>query len=301
MQIAGPTDFVRNSEQGFVLLVVLWVLTSAVILVSTFSGAIRSSTASAISEVSWTKSQALLDAGLEVAAAHLIDLNESRRWTGDGTKRTIKFADATLTITTSDASGMIDLNKTDDEVLRIFFRKFVGSDVEAERLTATVVQAREEASGNQQNLSAGIEVKSSSFSAQPAYVDVWQFARTSGISADLFQRMLPYLTVFNADGMINPLAASPTVIESIPELNSADIESLKHASKSSIGDLVEKSETYLTDQAGPAFLITVSAQRPDDGYSLTRTYAIAVEVDPSAPYRLLAKWPMVSSPIEKTP
>lgn len=286
-------------EQGFVLLVVLWVLTSAVVLVSTFSGAIRSSAASAISEVGWTKSQALLDAGLEVAAAHLIDVDEGRRWTRSGTKHTIKFADATLTITTSDATGMIDLNRTDEEVLRAFFGKFTGSDPEADRLTEIVMQAREEASGNQQNAAANRITDT--FAAQPAFVDVWQFARTPGVPAELFQRIKPYLTVFNADGMINPLAASRTVLESIPDLNRNDIERLQYADKSSIDDVLEKSQSYLTDRIGPVFLVTVSAHRPDDGYSLTRTFAIAVDVDKSAPYRLLAKWPMISSPTEKTP
>jgi general secretion pathway protein K len=288
-----------SREQGFVLLVVLWVLTSAVILVSTFSGAVRGSTASAISEVGWTKSQALLDAGLEIAAAHLIDIDESRRWSGNGTKHTITFADATLTITAFDTNGMIDLNKTDDEVLRAFFHKFTGSAVQANRLTAAVVQAREDASGDQQNVSAAVAKITNTFSAQPAFADVRQFGRTSGLSTEVFDRMAPYLTVFNGDGSINPLVAPRVVLETIPDLNRADIDRLKYADKSSVDDLIEKAQTYLTDRSGPAFLVTVSAQRPDDGYRLVRKFAIAAGVDPSAPYRLLAKWPVVSTPAEK--
>jgi general secretion pathway protein K len=286
-------------EQGFVLLVVLWVLTSAAVLVSTFSGAVRGSTASAISEVSWTKSQVLLDAGLEIAAAHLIDMDESRRWSGKGTKHTITFADATLTITTFDTSGMIDLNKTDDEVLHAFFRKFTGSAVQANQLTAAVMQAREDASGNRQNASLKVARVTNTFSEQPAFSDVRQLARTSGLSTEVFDRMAPYLTVFNADGLINPLVATRVVLESIPVLSRTDVDRLQYANKSSVDDLMEKAQIYLTDRSGPAFLVTVSARRPDDGYSLVRQFAIAIGVDPSAPYRLLAKWPVVSTRAEK--
>jgi general secretion pathway protein K len=112
--------------------------------------------------------------------------------------------------------------------------------------------------------------------------------------------MAPHLTVFNGNGSINPLVAPRVVLEAIPDLNRADIERLKYADKSSVDDLMEKAQVYLTDRIGPAFLVTVSAHRPDDGYSLVRTYAIAASVDQWAPYRLLAKWPMVSSPAEKT-
>lgn len=296
-----PTGESHSShEQGFVLLVVLWVLTSAVILVSSFSAAVRGSTASAVSEIGWTKSQALLDAGLEVAAAHLTDLDESRRWPGNGTKHTMEFSGATLTITVSDANGMIDLNKTDDEVLRNFFQKFAGSAAEANRLTAVVMDAREVASGNQQNVSAATIKVTDTFSAQPAFIDVQQFARASGLPDDIFNRMAPHLTVFNGDGSINPLVAPRIVLEAIPDLNRADIERLKYADKSSVDDVMEKAQVYLTDRIGPAFLVTVRAHRPDDEYSLVRTYAIAAGVDQWAPYRLLAKWPMVSSPAEKT-
>jgi general secretion pathway protein K len=193
---------------------------------------------------------------------------------------------------------MIDLNKTDDEVLHAFFRKFTGSAVQANQLTAVVMQAREDASGNQ-NASLKVARVTNTFSEQPAFSDVRQLARTSGLSTEVFDRMAPYLTVFNADGLINPLVATRVVLESIPVLSRTDVDRLQYANKSSVDDLMEKAQIYLTDRSGPAFLVTVSARRPDDGYSLVRQFAIAIGVDPSAPYRLLAKWPVVSTRAEK--
>lgn len=289
-------------EHGFVMLVVLWVLTSAVILVSSFNGAVRGSTASVVSEVGWTKSEALVDAGVEVAAAHLIDQNDNRRWPGDGVKHSIKFAGAELSISATDANGFIDLNKSDEKLLLSFFQKFTRSAIKAQKITDVVMKAREAATGTgkQSQTDAASNAPLDTFSARAAFIDVWELGRTKGIPVDLFNRVVPYLTVYSRDGTIDPIAAPNAVLEAIPDLSRADIEKLKYANKSALEDVAQNAKAYVTDQSGPAYLVTVSAHRPNDSYSINRTFVIATGVDPSAPYRLLAKSPMVSVPAEKT-
>lgn len=302
-RLTGGADAIeRPREHGFVMLVVLWVLTSAVILVSSFNGAVRGSTASAVSEVSWTKSEALIDAGVEVAAAHLIDQNDNRRWTGDGVKHTIKFAGSELAISATDANGFIDLNKSDEKLLLSFFQKFTRSAIKAQKMTNIVMKAREAATGTgkQSQTDAASNAPHDTFSTRAAFIDVWELGRTKGIPVDLFNRVAPYLTVYSRDGTIDPIAAPRAVLEAIPGLNRAEIEKLKYADKSAFADIAQNAQAYVTDQSGPAYLVTVSAHRPDDSYSINRTFVIATGVDPSAPYRLLAKLPMVSVPAEKT-
>jgi len=289
-----------SGEHGFVMLVVLWVLTSAVILVASFNGAVRSSAGSAISETGWTRSEALLDAGLEIAAAHLVDQDDHRRWTGDGRKHTVSFEGSKLTIAATDANGLIDINKSDEKLLRSFFQKFTRSAVKADQLTSIIVKARDAASGiaPQSKNDAVSNASQDTMSAHAAFVDVWQLGRTPGMPAEFFSRVAPYLTVYSREGAINPVAAPRTVLEAIPDLNRADIEKLKYADKSAASDIMQKAQSYLTEESGPAYLIVVSVHRPDDSYTLNRKFVIATGVDPSAPYRLLAKWPTVSAPAE---
>lgn len=290
-----------DRESGFVLLVVLWVLTSAVILVASFNTAARSGASSAISEIGLTQSEALLDAGLEIAAAHLIDQDEKRRWPGDGAIHSVAFAGADLTITLQDANSLIDLNQSDEKLLLSFFGKLTNSTTKAAQYTDVIVKARDALSGDKQTArDAILRGSQGAQTSQAAFIDVEQLGRTKGIPRDVFERAAPFLTVFSRDGMIYPMSAPETVLEAIPNLNRADIEKIKYADKSAFADLMQKSQSYVTDQSGPAFLVTVRAHRPDDAYSAVRTFAIAARIDPGAPYRLLAKWPTMSTPAEKT-
>lgn len=283
------------------MLVVLWVLTAATILVVSFNGAVRSSAASAFAEVDWTVSEALLDGGLEVAAAHLIDLNEKQRWPGDGTPHTITFAGAKLVIMATDANGLIDINQADEKLLRSFLRNFASSPGEADRLTSIIMEAREAATGSHSNdpSKANDNSQQDTFRAHMAFADVWQLGRTRGVPEGLFKRIEPYLTVYSAEGTINPATAPPKILESIPDINRADLVKLKYSDSNASNEVMDKARSYLTQQRGPAFIVTVSVRRADDSHRIERAYAIGTGIDQSAPYRLLATWPTASSSAEK--
>src|SRR5262245_43938003 len=131
-------------ERGLALLVVLWIIVSATLLVLSFNATVRSGATFVVSEVEQAKTEAVLDAGVEIAASHLIDSEEARRWPADGSRRMVRFAGADLTISILDANGLIDLNKSDDKILLAFFRQFTGSDTKAAQLRDYIVSARED-------------------------------------------------------------------------------------------------------------------------------------------------------------
>jgi general secretion pathway protein K len=294
-------------ERGFVMLVVLWVLTSAVLLVASFNAAVRSGAASAVSEIGLVKSDAILDGGLEIAAAHLANSDPKKRWPGDGRAHQFAFSDTEVTISITDPDGLIDLNKSDEKLLRSFFQRHTKSAAKAAQYTDFILRARKAASGETPGDKTTSEFQATSDTGNtdgfsppaPAFIDVWQLGRSNGIPHDLFNRIAPYLTVYSRDGTINPLAAPEEVLSAVPELNRADIEKLKYADKSATFDIMQKGQEYLTDESGPAYLVTVSAHRPNDNYSISRTYVILPGLDGNAPYRLIAKWPMVTSAAEK--
>ena len=132
----------RSGERGLALLIVLWIIVAASLVVSAFNATVRSGTTLASSEVQLARSEALLDAGAEIAVSRLIDEEKSRRWRPDGKSHVVPFEDAELIISIRDANGLIDINKADKELLLRFLRQFAGSESNAVRLRDRIVQAR---------------------------------------------------------------------------------------------------------------------------------------------------------------
>jgi general secretion pathway protein K len=289
----------KATEKGFVLLVVLWVLTSAVLLVTSFNGAIRSGAASAVSELGLSQSEALLDAGVEIAAAHLIDGEKKPTWIGDGTPHRLSFAGANFTITISDANGLVDLNKSDGKLLRTLFQKFTNSPMKAARYADIVLRARDAVSAKSDtggDRAAGNVTEP--VSSDVAFIDVSQLARMEGIPRHIFDQVAPYLTIYSEDGTIYPAAAPAELLRAIPIVAQIGIEKVLGADKSALVGMMGDAPAFLAYESGHAHLVTVRVHRPDDDYSVARKYVIATAIDPSSPYRLMAKWPLTTSPAE---
>ena len=134
-------------ERGMALLVVLWIVVAAALIVSAFNATVQSGVSFIGSEVQLSKSEALLDAGVEIAVSRLIDEEESRRWVPDARPYTVEFAGAKLAISIRDAGGDIDINKSDQELLMGLLRQFAGSEAKAGRLRDRILLARGEMPG----------------------------------------------------------------------------------------------------------------------------------------------------------
>lgn len=286
-----------SRQEGIIMLVVLWMLTSAVILVASFNGAAKSGAASSASEIGLAKSEALLDAGLELAAAHLLDQNENRRWQGNGKKQSVSFAGAELSVEAWDANGLVDLNKSDRKLIKAIFQSVTRSASKAEQYTTAVMDAREaEANDGGSPGNSTQSTGTNTFPDMQPFVDVWQLTQLVQIPSDVVRQAAPFLTVYSREGTIDPRAAPATVLSSIPGITGADLVKLRYANANALSDLMQKADGLLTDQSGPAYIVKVQAHRPQDQYSVTRKFAILVGIDPSKPYRLLAKWPAESIP-----
>jgi general secretion pathway protein K len=303
---ALPAAGASPRERGMALLVVLWIIVSAVLLVTTFNATVRSGATFVSSEVELAKTEAALDAGAEIAAAHLIDTEKARRWPADGSRRKVVFGDAELTISLVDANGLVDLNKAGDKLLLAFFRQFAGSEAKAAQLRDYVLSARDDVSTRKDK--GGDHGVKPSYASEAevadaiAFVDVSQIRGLRGMTPDLYKQIAPFLTVYSSSGRINPVAAPSEVLAAIPNLTKMDVERMRDALKAGqkrdsalLSDIAQRAGSFLTDKSGPAFLVTVEARRANDAYRARKIFVIATGLDKGAPYRLVAKKPMTLS------
>jgi general secretion pathway protein K len=299
-----PADPAR--ERGLALLVVLWIIASAALLISAFNATVRSGASFVASEIELTRMEALLDSGAEIAALHLIDEDEARRWSPDGGWHTVSFAGAKLAIAIDDPNGLIDINKADDQLLLQFLRKFAGSSSKAADLCHRIVRARGSSGETckreaQTATSDGAGEADDESGEAPGFVDVAQLRHLEGMTIDIYRAIAPFLTVYARDGRINPLWAPAEVLSAIPNVAKIDIERMRaslrsgHEKDAALAEIMQRARSHLTDESGPAYMVSVVAQKPDGSYRSGKVFVIATGLDGGAPYRLIAKRPLALS------
>ncbi len=295
-----PTE--GAGERGVALLIVLWVVAAATMLVMTFNATVRSGLSFVHAEVGLSRSEAVLNAGVEIAVARLIHEDAGNKWRPDNQPRKVDFAGHRLRIRISDPNGLIDLNKADENLLLEFFKQFTSSDAAARGIRDKIKAARgiaEKANQNRANLaqkaaSPGSDIQGSP--NVPAFLDVGQARHLDGMSADLYRKVAPFLTVYSANGSINPLSAPNQVLSADPQLRGLDFTAKREAfiagrmpaSQTTVGTEPGYAETDSKDTFGPAYIIEVESGAPGERYTSKKTVVVAIGLDAEAPYRTLA-------------
>ena len=301
---AATSDRSRIGERGMALLIVLWTIVAAALLVSAFNAAARSGALFMASEVRLAQTEALLDAGTEIAAARVIDEDEARRWWPDGAPHTVTFAGTALTIRINDANGFVDLNKADKELLLGLLRQFAGSDVKAQQLCDRIIAARDIAaarktgSADARSDSETQDRPASASNPVPAFIDVAQLRGIAGMTPELFRALAPLVTVYGRDGRILPQVAPASVLAAIPGLTPTDIKTIRSATRApmensaALTDIAQRVGAFLADAPGPAYIVTVAIGGKGKTNGSGRVSVLVPKLDGDAPYRLIAKRPL---------
>ena len=293
----------RRRERGLALLIVLWVIIAAALLVSSFSVTVRSSIGFVASEVKLSGLEALLDGGVEIAAARMIDKNSKRRWRPNGRSHTVRFEDFELTISIRDANGFVDLNKADKDILHHLLRQFTDTEQQAVFLRDRILQARDVGKVKRDGLRSDAASQPDP-PRSPPFIDIGQLRSVEGMTPEIFRRLRPFVTVYSKDGRIGPWAAPDEVLMSIPNMTRGDIGRLRDAQGSrkameaALGTMSERVSSFVADAPGPAFIVAVAARRAGEPFAAGKVYVIATGIDTEAPYRLLAEQPLGSAEVK---
>lgn len=278
----------REREKGLALLAVLWIIASGTLLVASFNVAVRSGLSFIRSEVQLTRTDALLDAGLEIAATRLIDEDAARRWHPDGRWRDIGFADSKLRIRIQDPNGLIDLNKADEALLMAFFRHFAANAAEAKLITERIIIARGEKPGT--GALTGDRPANANSAARAAFMDVGQLRQIEGMRIELFRAVAPFMTVFSHDGSVNPLTAPEDVFLATPASRDVATRAQRDvftAARNGTGSASALADVE-ADQFGPAYTVSVEAEMAGSAYRARKTFVIATGLDATVPYSVLS-------------
>jgi general secretion pathway protein K len=257
---------VKEREGGFALVVVLWIVALLALQVGIFNLTVRDAASLAGNELAIARGEALAAAGVELAAARLMETDEAWQWRADGGLREASFGGARLAITITDEAGRFDINELGDEAVDWLLRPHGGS---AEALTQWI-----EKNG--------------------PLLDPSELARALGLPASAIAPLAPYLTVHGGDGRINPAVAPPEALLMLPGVDAAAVDrALRFLRPGGMGaeDVARALgpvDKWLTERTGPAYRIEV-AVRGESAPAIGWAEAIIlIGKDRGAPFRVLS-------------
>ena len=214
---------VRRDGGGFVLIAVLSVLAllsaMVVVLISMSRTSVDTAQLSAIE----TRRQAMLQAGLSLAAYELLELGlEMDRVNG----QQFRLDDGTITLTVSTDAGKVDLNASGKDLLAAAYTAAGLTTLSPQTFAGRVIDWRdadENESENGAEASAYAEAKLDHQPRNGAFRTIDDLRWVMGISSADIEAMRGYLTIYNPRGRLNSYAAPAAIIAALPRVASETV------------------------------------------------------------------------------
>ena len=205
----------NQARRGVVLLTVLWTVALLTTLAMAASLTFRGFASIMVIDQERAKADALLTAGLEVAAALVSSAGE----------RPLVDVDYTLTLSTGtvhvrldDEGGRIDLGKAPPELLAVALRAVGAEDADA--LARAIVAFRTPEGGAPKPVAGANRPGAAAASPGSIFTDVAELAQVPGMRAQWLPALAPLVTVFGSE-TVNPVTAPAAVLAVLPGVDPA--------------------------------------------------------------------------------
>jgi general secretion pathway protein K len=204
------------SQQGFVLVAVLWLLAALAALATIFSVYLSNSARALALNDTAVQTQALVSAGVELAAYRLQLAGEDAR-PAQGSFR-VRLNGAEISVSFVSEAARVDLNAAPKELLSGLLSALGANEDEAregaDRIIAWRTKPAEETAGNEDALYQAAGRAYPPRQAPFAHVD--ELGLVLGLTPALVERALPLVTVFSGATGVDVLIAPPEVIAALP-------------------------------------------------------------------------------------
>jgi general secretion pathway protein K len=206
----------RSSQQGFVLVAVLWLLAALAALATIFSVYLSNSARALALNDTAVQAQALVSAGVELAAYRLRLAGEDSR-PAQGSFR-VRLNGAEISVSFVSEAARVDLNGAPKELLAGLLTVLGANENAAkegaDRIVAWRTKSAQETAGNEDALyqAAGRAYPP----RQAPFAHVNELGLVLGLTPELVERALPLVTVFSGASGVDVLIAPAEVIAALP-------------------------------------------------------------------------------------
>jgi general secretion pathway protein K len=284
-----------GSQRGMALVTVLWtmvLLSTAAMAASTM---FRGYVGVMAIDKDRTRADALLTAGLEMAAGLMLSLGDTPP---NDVETNVSLSTGDVSIRLDDEGGLIDINKAPVELLAALFRSIGAGN--ADVIAKNIVAARNKGDGkpaqNAPPAQNGAAAKPND--DERPFTDVREIADIPGVRPEWISAIAPMTTVFGNE-TVNPMSAPAEVIAALPGIEEGRLRAFLDLRRRVPDDSTQllaalgPAQKYAADSPRLAVGVSIDA-RVSDGYH-ARAKAVVVAVDgDSQPYRVLA-WTPISA------
>ena len=273
------------NNRGFVIVAVLWILMALASLAIIFSAYLAASArALAASDMS-LQTEALVSAGVELAAYRLTLTDEKTR----PPRGAFHFGldEANVAVTFTSEAGRLDLNYASKEMLTGLFAVLGANKGAAAEYADRIIGWRTRPTPGSENVEAARYNALGYSPRQGLFTHVNELGLVAGIPAALVDRALLFVTVFNGTPDIDPAIASPEVLAAMGKTPGTAQGGLaaRSASPDGAADAPNPQSAASTAQS-PCYRIAISIQFRN-GRRTTSEAVIALG-DKVEPYRVLS-------------
>jgi general secretion pathway protein K len=206
----------RSSQQGFVLVAVLWLLAALAALATIFSVYLSNSARALALNDAAVQAQALVSAGVELAAYRLQLAREDAR-PAQGSFR-VRLNDAEISVSFVSEAARVDLNAAPKELLAGLLSVLGANEDEAREGADRIIAWRTKpAQDSAENEDALYQAAGRAYPPRQApFAHVDELGLVLGLTPALVERALPLVTVFSGATGVDVLIAPPEVIAALP-------------------------------------------------------------------------------------
>jgi general secretion pathway protein K len=293
---AGPdgTMVGRRSNagaRGFIVVAVLWILASLSALVLIYLSYVTNTAITVAGSTDRIQTEALVEAGVELAAFQLAGRNEAVRPTS-GTFNA-RVGGGRVFVTFRSEAARIDLNAAPKSLLSGLMIGLGVSAASAATYADRILAWRAPTElGDDDPENSFYRTSGSSYIPRhapfPAAEELWL---VRGIPPQIVERMLPFVTVFGNVAQVNVLDAAPQVLAALPNITPESLQSV--LSQRSDPALDPRSLIGMAGGEGAtlagsrAYRISVDAELPDRRRSAAEVVILLLESG-DEPYRVLS-------------
>ncbi len=263
-----------QSECGFALIVVLWVIGLISLLTFSVVWTTRLKIQTVSNIVDNTKAEGLADATVALVKLAMLPTPRGGTQSANGAPRNEAAIlcsisnGALVAVAVENETGKVDLNAATPEILTKLLRGIGASNQEAEEISGAIGQfARIRIDSIDEQLledggAGAVPPKHAPFES------ILELDQVRGMKRDLFEAMLPYVTIYSHRPDVDPAFASTalmTMLSDAPTLRGPYIASEGATSKPAPGTIWPRLETG-PGMVGGSYLIHAETLMRDGGY-----------------------------------